>query len=426
MRAAPLLLIAAALLGGCAGDIFPGNIDRENGGGSVTLPGPGGSGSRFAASGSHYTGEIDIAGSGWVYIDLDTQTQVNPSNPAADAGWDLAFSGTDIKINGGDSGAPPGGNAVIIYGDKSAEGTAYPWESFDAGAPPPNAAPYTTDEKAGLLSSHIDYAFTHYPAADQEPDTATGAGDYGWYRSAGLTGGNAVSVRGNVAYVLRSVECRYWKLRFTAYTGGKLGFDVQQVNGPSCATSEGGVAPMGRATVTSGSDSTTVATDASDDTDWVYIDMEGGRQVTPAAPADDDSWDLAVRRSDFKLNGGASGSKNVEISDMLRDDWDARSSAPAGAAYHTDADGALAFQTYPVSETPSSAACGGVNGDHGWYYYSGFCNDGEGIHHISPRDVVYILRSRSNKLWKFRVLDYYDSAGSSAHPSFEYAPVSGL
>ena len=51
------------------------------------------------------------------------------------------------------------------------------------------------------------------------------------------------------------------------------------------------------------------------------------------------------------------------------------------------------------------------------------CNDGEGMHHISPRDVVYVLRGRDGNYWKLRMLSYYDEAGTSAQLSFEYAPI---
>ena len=45
------------------------------------------------------------------------------------------------------------------------------------------------------------------------------------------------------------------------------------------------------------------------------------------------------------------------------------------------------------------------------------------MHHISPRDVVYVLRGRDGNYWKLRMLSYYDEAGTSAQLSFEYAPI---
>ena len=60
--------------------------------------------------------------------------------------------------------------------------------------------------------------------------------------------------------------------------------------------------------------------------------------------------------------------------------------------------------------------------DYGWYHYSYFCNEGDGIHHISPRDVVYIVKD-GDQFWKLRMLDYYSDAGDSGHLSLEFAPI---
>lgn len=55
---------------------------------------------------------------------------------------------------------------------------------------------------------------------------------------------------------------------------------------------------------------------------------------------------------------------------------------------------------------------------------SGFCDDGDGVHHISPRDVVYIVHDKAGASWKLRILDYYSDIGSGNF-TLEYAPVSG-
>ena len=109
----------------------------------------------------------------------------------------------------------------------------------------------------------------------------------------------------------------------------------------------------------------------------------------PATPTTDAAgWEIALQRSDIKLNGGASGAGNIAIHDLLRDDWAARSAVPADAEWHTDSSAEeLAFVTYPPREIGGECAFD-ADGDYGWYYYSGFCDKGNGNHHISPRDVV--------------------------------------
>lgn len=424
MLAALPALLSLLLLSACAGDISP----RDGSGGGGALPGPDGAQAAFAKHASgYYQGTIDATGTDWVYLDLDTQTQVTPANPAASEEWDLAFRGHEIKLNGGASGAPPSGNLVAVYGEKTADGTPYPFEQVQA-APREGPIEYVSDQSGLLPGLPARLAMSRVPAADQSPNLLTGAGDYGWYRDSGRLDGSQIRARINVGYVLRTVECRHYKLRMTGYTDatgtpGYPRFDVQEISGPGCAASGGGVAPLGRATFEHGGSSTIVKLDAADEGDWVYLDLAGGQQTAPTAPRTDASgWDLAWRRTDIQVNGGSSGAGRIEIHAGLRDDWNARSSVPAGADWHTDAADALAFVTYPPREIGGECAFN-ADGDYGWYYYAGFCNKGNGNHHISPRDVVYLVRGRNGLIWKLRILAYYGDGGAAAQPTFEYAPI---
>lgn len=443
-KAIALLPLAAAslLLAACAGDISPSKADTPVNPPTEVLPGPGGAQSTFTktAAGT-YTAAINASGEDWIYLDIDSQTQVFPATPEASDEWDLAHRGAEIKLNGGASGTPPGGQAVLVFGDKGAVGTPYPFETVSA-APPPTAVDYRTDATTSQLPSFpaipgapalplpdptagVAYAMLTYPAADQEPNQATGAGDYGWYRNGGLPA-ETITPRGNVGYVLRTVECRYYKLRMTAYAAGRPEYEFLEIPGAECRSGGSVVAPLGRATFTASGEGYKVAVDSTDDEAWVHLSFGEHVQVVPATPDNDpQGWDIALRRTDIKINGGVSGSGTVLLNDQLRDDWAARSKAPAvtDSSYHTDETDQLAFITYPARERGGDAACGGINGDFGWYYYSAFCDDGEGIHHISPRAVVYVLRGSDGRYWKLRMLGYYDGAGSSAHPSLEFAPV---
>jgi len=421
------LILPVMLLGGCADDLSPPDHQDDD----TTqdgLPGPGGPQATFTATGGYYHGDIDTTAGNWVYIDLETQTQVAPDAPDASDDWDIAFLGTDIKLNGGVSGAPPGGQPVVVYPDKVDAGTPYPWESV-TGAPPPSAVDYLTDERGGLFTGFAtQYVFANHPEADLEPDRLTGEGDHGWYHDAGIPAGSAITARDNVAYVIRSVECRYFNLRMTGYSSpegsdGHPQFDLIEIPGSPCSTDGGGVVPLGAVTFSGTADGQRADVDASSEEAWVYIDLTNALQVEPANPDDELTWDIAVQRTDIRLNGGASGPGDAALHDMLGGDWTSTTSVPGDAEWHSDETDALAFVTYPPAENTGDGACGGINGDFGWYYYSGFCNDGNGVHHISPRDVVYVVRDRSGTFWRLRMLGYYDDAGSSAHPSFEFAPI---
>lgn len=432
MKARHAWPLTVLVLAACGSDISPRNDsgDDGNGGPDAALPGPGGAQAGFRADGTHYVGTIDATGSNWVYIDLVTQTQVTPSAPESSDAWDIAFRGSDIKLNGGASGSPPTGDPVTVYGDRVDDGTPYPFDDA-AEAPPRSAVSYTTDAAGGPFASGPDYAMTTHPEADQRANPLTGAGDHGWYHDTGRLQGSTITARENVAYFLSTVECRTYKLRMTGFTRdgvpGHPQFAIAEIPGDDCSApgggGSGGVAPLGRATFEDGADSTIAVVDAAADDVWVHLDLTNAQQVAPADPAGDPGWDLALQRTDIRMNGGASGPADVALDDREAADWAAIAAADADAEWHADTADALAFVTYPPADPEHGAGCGPGAGDYGWYYYSSFCNDGEGIHHIYPRDVVYVLRGRDGNFWKLRVRAYYDDNGESAQYRIEYAPV---
>jgi hypothetical protein len=437
-----------ALLGACAGDISPVGAGTEPGFGDANdLPPIGQRGGPqiqiTQAPAGFVSGVVSANADTWIYLDLDTQTQVFPADPSQSDDWDMAFNATAIALNGGASGSP-NGQEVVVYGDKEPEGSTYPWEEITQ-APPPGAVDYVSDQSSGGLLGNlipglppllgggdVDYAMTRVPAADQEPDPATGAGDYGWYRDSGIASGNMITARPNVAFIVRSVECRYYKLRMTGYTDaagnpGFPSFDLDQIAGRDCSSevAEGAPAPQGRAEFAAAGDgqSQRVTVQATDEQLWVYLDLTNGVQVQPDTA--DSNWDLALRRTDIKLNGGSSGPRNVGIHDMLREDYTALAGVPADANFHQDSESGLAMLTQPPAENTGRAACGGIDSDFGWYYYSAFCDEGNGTHHISARDVVYVLRGRDGNHYKLQMREYYDQNGTAGYPQFVYAAVSG-
>lgn len=420
------------LFAACAGDISPVQNDApidEPG-----LPAPeqrGGPQVQVSEPDPDYAHVVvDASAEGWVYFDLATQMQVSPASPEADGSWDIAFQGEQIKLNGGVSGSPPG-QQVQIFGDKVEPGSPYPWQSMVA-APPKTAVDYQTDTAepdpvSALLGAEGGLAMLRFPAADTEPSPLTGAGDYGWYTESGMAAASAISPRQNVAYVLQSVECRYFRLRMTAYAdaqgnAGHPSFDLSEIPGGDCASAgeDAPAAPLGRASFGLHADgsSSLVEVDAADEEAWVYLDLIQGVQVSP--DASDSNWDIGLRRTDIRLNGGSSGSGPVGAHDMLRGEYAALTVVPAEADFHQDGE-ELVMVSQPPAERTGDTACGGINSDFGWYYYSGFCNDGNGQHYISPREAVYVLQLRQGQAIKLEMLSYYSADGASAHPAFRYA-----
>lgn len=419
---------ALSLLAGCASDLSEtpaqsGGLDEP-----IELPGPGGEAVNFKShSAGYYQASVDGSGDHWIYLDLQTQTQTNPRDPDNSTLWDIAVKGVDIKLNGGVSGHPPSAFPVLAFADKVEDGSVYPWESVDA-APPASAVSYQADiEGDDSRGGQSGYVFSRLPEADESASPLTGAGDYGWYHYSGHLAGSQITPRENVAYIVRTVECRYISLRMTGYSDDSGAdkhpqFDLQEIAGPACSAGEP-VSPLGKVVFSHTPDGVRAQVDASDEEAWVYLDLGNALQVAPNDPAADASWDIALKRTDIQMNGGSSGSQDVALYAILRGDWDRITTRPDDAEFIVDETEALAFVSYPEAERGAQAACGDINGDFGWYYYSGFCAENGGVHSITPRDVVYLLRGRNGQYWKLRMLSYYDEAGSSAQPSFEFAVI---
>lgn len=123
----------------------------------------------------------------WVQLDLDTAEQSED-----DEAWDLAFSRSRIRINGGMSGPGSVGVAVLT-------------EAFDAVESVPDDAEFSSEEPDSEGEAGD---------ADTEPDNAFNSGGDDWYLY--NVKNHTLSPR-PVTYVIRSTEARYYKLRFVSY-----------------------------------------------------------------------------------------------------------------------------------------------------------------------------------------------------------------
>jgi hypothetical protein len=133
--------------------------------------------------------------------------------------------------------------------------------------------------------------------------------------------------------------------------------------------------------------------DASDESAWVYLDLDTGDEAIEGGTG----WDLSVRRFDILLAGGTSGDAGVEVAILEGAQFESLAEAPTDAVWITDQDPDLAM--------------------FDWYDYDMV------THLLSAKDRVYLIRSSEDAVFKLQIVDYYSSAGSSGFLQFYWAPL---
>jgi len=161
--------------------------------------------------------------------------------------------------------------------------------------------------------------------------------------------------------------------------------------------------PAGKvATTRNAADGTyTTVVDSTSMTDWIYADFETGGEVLATAP-----WDLRFQRFHISTNGGASGGGGVEVA------------AIAGASF-------AAVTAAPTSGFLADAADG--NGDgmpdyafeqgDGWYDYD------PATHLLSPKPIVWAVKTDGGAMLKLEIVKYYDAAGTSGWFQLHWGPL---
>lgn len=147
--------------------------------------------------------------------------------------------------------------------------------------------------------------------------------------------------------------------------------------------------------------------DASDMAAWRYFSFATGSEVLPADPATSADWDLAFQRFHILSNGGVTGSGGAAIAIVSGQAFADVSAAPAEGYLEDSADG---DDDDTISESAFS------DGD-GWYAYDPATN------RLSPHPNVYVVRTGSGAFFKLAIIDYYDAAGTSGYPRFEWAAL---
>ncbi len=153
-------------------------------------------------------------------------------------------------------------------------------------------------------------------------------------------------------------------------------------------------------TATRDGEVTHLSVDATNRQSQVFIDLDEGRELKAEEAFETNAWDLAVKRYEIAINSGASNPEGaVELVVLTGTSFDGLTQAPA-TGYAVDVNEHL-FST--VHE--------------GWYLYD------IGVHRLTARPLVYVVKTSSGAYLKVQMLGYYDAAGTPAVITLRYAPL---
>ena len=134
---------------------------------------------------------------------------------------------------------------------------------------------------------------------------------------------------------------------------------------------------------------------------WMYFDFSRGAVVAVQHPKTD-AWDLAFRRHVIRLNGGATNpAAEGAILNLGERDFTSVTRVPAKAVFLSD----VRTKRRPFPYNPVVAK---------WYNYSYVANV------LTPKPVVYIVRTQDGKYAKMRLVSYYCDGNVSGCMTFEY------
>lgn len=161
--------------------------------------------------------------------------------------------------------------------------------------------------------------------------------------------------------------------------------------------------PTGPVTTADNADGTrTAIVDATSASAWTHLDLETGAEAAPDGP-----WDLRFQRFHISANGGVTGPGGVEVAPITGRAFDAVTAAPA-AGWITDA---------PDGDDPNLDPDYALEQGDGWYSYD------FDRHTLTPRPLVWLVRSAGGATYKLRIERYYDAAGTPGWILLRWGPL---
>jgi hypothetical protein len=137
--------------------------------------------------------------------------------------------------------------------------------------------------------------------------------------------------------------------------------------------------------------------DATNKNSEVFVDLDQGREMKADEAFSTNQWDLAFKRYEISMNGGA-GNPTGSVKALVLDGQD------FGALTRAPADG--------YAQDGATAVLGG------WWDYDLLA------HRVLTRpNLMYVVVSSEGTYFKLKMLEYYDSSGTPAAISLEYGAL---
>ncbi|HUE77498.1 MAG TPA: HmuY family protein [Longimicrobiales bacterium] len=137
-----------------------------------------------------------------------------------------------------------------------------------------------------------------------------------------------------------------------------------------------------------------VTVDATDEWRWVFFDFSRGAVIDRPGPLD---WDIAFRRFDVMVNGGAGFAGEGAAADLGETAFDRVATVPSNG-----------WVTTRVARDSTNRAI------DRWYDY-GFTS-----HLLTPRPRIYAIRTADGRYAKLRFVSYYCPGARPGCMTFEY------
>ena len=161
--------------------------------------------------------------------------------------------------------------------------------------------------------------------------------------------------------------------------------------------------------------------DAADRDEWVYLSLSsGGMEVFIGDPLQSNDWDLGFRRSNIRLNGGASGGAMGGVVPLANVQFSSVSQAPL-EGWITD-EAVLGEQPDDGSPVANDgidfAFTRATNSfENGWFLYD------PATRVLSPAPIIWVVRGGDDSYFAVEIFDWYSPAGSAAFWTITWKPI---
>lgn len=162
------------------------------------------------------------------------------------------------------------------------------------------------------------------------------------------------------------------------------------------------ITPTGKVTTVTRGDSFKTLINATSATEWIYINFQDGSETQDTGP-----WELRFQRFHVSTNGGISGSAGVQVAAVSDVPFAAMTKAP-DVEYLEDAADDDDEDTIPEYALDQGT---------GWYDYDDM------THVLTPFPLVWAVKAPNGASFKFEILKYYDTAGTSGWMTLHWAPL---